>query len=131
MATPTLECLIAEPTLAFELPRDAIVGRLAKLGALQAILLAALAGRTEAPATARDDRLMMVDEAAAMLGVTKDWIYRRAKRLGIAVPLAAGTLRYSRAAIAEVIRNRRMSTVASRRRLRSSARAIDTLGPRL
>jgi hypothetical protein len=48
--------------------------------------------------------LLTVDEAAAKLAVTPEWLYRRGKRLGLAVKLGDGTLRFSNTALEIYIR---------------------------
>ncbi|MGH7547591.1 MAG: helix-turn-helix transcriptional regulator, partial [Gemmatimonadales bacterium] len=43
------------------------------------------------------DRLLNVDEAAALLGVTPQWLYRHAKELPFTCSLSRKCLRFSRA----------------------------------
>jgi len=50
-----------------------------------------------------EDKLLTADQAAAMLGVTKGWVYRRGAKLGLAHRLGDGTLRFSRDAIQQFI----------------------------
>jgi len=82
--TPTLDEVADDPTLALELPSTAIAGLLAKCAALQSALAAALLDSRQRSQNAADgeDRLLTVDEAAAKLSVTREWLYRRGKRLG-------------------------------------------------
>jgi predicted DNA-binding transcriptional regulator AlpA len=42
-----------------------------------------------------DDRLLKITEAQQLLSVTRSWLYHHAKRLGLAVKLGDGTLRFS------------------------------------
>jgi predicted DNA-binding transcriptional regulator AlpA len=65
---------------------------------------------------AAGDNLLTVEQAAAKLGVTPEWLYRRGKRLGLAVKLGDGTLRFSQAALDTYIKNQTVSTVPTRRR---------------
>lgn len=77
---------------------------LAELMALEGLVLARLLAGPSTPVT--EDRLLTVEEAAAMLAVSPQWLYRRGKRLGLAVKLGDGTLRYSSATIQRFIRDR-------------------------
>jgi predicted DNA-binding transcriptional regulator AlpA len=42
-----------------------------------------------------DDRLLTIDEAAAMLNTSKDWLYRNWKKLPFVVQLSARQIRFS------------------------------------
>jgi excisionase family DNA binding protein len=74
---------------------------LAQTKSLEGRLLARLLTSDES--TTREanhgDRLLTVTEAAQLLAVTKSYLYHHAKRLGFAVKLGDGTLRFSRARI--------------------------------
>ena len=65
------------------------------------LVVARLDGKAAHP---DDDRLLDVDEAAALLGVTPRWLYRRAKKLPFARRLSKGVLRFSEAGIKTYIR---------------------------
>ncbi len=54
---------------------------------------------TGAPATPDADRLLDVQAAAAVLGVTPRWLYRRATSLPFTKRLSRGVLRFSEAGI--------------------------------
>ncbi len=71
--------------------KDEAVALLAQVAAAQSRLAAVLAGLAE-PST--EDRLLDVDEAAAKLGQTRDWLYRRTRTLPFVVRLD-GSVRYS------------------------------------
>jgi hypothetical protein len=64
--------------------------------------------------------LLTVEDAATRLGVERQWLYRRAKKLGLAVTLSPGTLRISSTALDAFIRGRTASVVPGRRK-----RALD------
>lgn len=85
----------------------------AQQSALAARLLAAPA---PAPQTDAGDQLFTVDEAAARLAVTPEWLYRRGKRLGLAVKLGDGTLRFSSVALNAYIKGQTISPASTRRR---------------
>ncbi|MGH7568173.1 MAG: helix-turn-helix transcriptional regulator [Gemmatimonadales bacterium] len=53
------------------------------------------------------DRLLNVDEAAAVLGVTPQWLYRHAKDLPFTCSLSRKCLRFSRAGILHWLKARR------------------------
>jgi hypothetical protein len=50
------------------------------------------------------------------LAVPPDWLYRQGKRLGIAVKIGDGTLRFSNAAIQKAIAENKISLVPRRGR---------------
>ena len=64
----------------------------AREAALQA--RAALRLRRDTPPALEDDRLLTIDEAAARLAVSKDWLRRRVE-LHFVVKLSDGAIRYS------------------------------------
>jgi predicted DNA-binding transcriptional regulator AlpA len=53
------------------------------------------------------DRLLKIDEAAARLGTSPDWLYRNANRFSFTVRLSARQLRFSARGIDLFIANRR------------------------
>jgi hypothetical protein len=90
-----------------------------KIAAVIAALAARLLSEPEESAPAPEaagDSLLTVEQAAAKLGVTPEWLYRRGKRLGLAVKLGDGTLRFSSVALGLYIKNQTVSTVPTRRR---------------
>ena len=66
-----------------------------------------------------ETRLLTVAEAAAKLSVTREWLYRRGKSLGLAVKLSDGTLRFSSIALDEYINRQTFSPVNRRRRAKT------------
>jgi predicted DNA-binding transcriptional regulator AlpA len=83
--------------------RDEAVALMGLLGAAQTRLAASIAGLALAAA---EDRLLGVDQAAAMLGVDRSWLYRRTRTLPFAVRLD-GKLRFSLLGIQNFITTRR------------------------
>jgi predicted DNA-binding transcriptional regulator AlpA len=77
-------------------------------------LLAQTASQQKSP---ERDQLLGVADAAALLAVSREWLYRRATRLGLAVKLDDGTLRFSTSAIQSFIENKRIGVVRRSRRL--------------
>jgi hypothetical protein len=82
---------------------------------IAARLMAGTSPATKAEPTV-GDQLLTCEQAAAKLAVTPEWLYRRAKRLGLAVKLGDGTLRFSSAALDAYIKGQTVSTVPTRRR---------------
>ena len=76
---------------------EALPGFLAQLAALQsrvaARITAAQLNSMEPPR--REDALLTVNQAAARLGVSRDWLYRRAATLPFTRPLSPRALRFS------------------------------------
>jgi len=83
----TLDELVADPSKATGLPVEAVEALLVKHNAAgQALLGALLAARVNARVVEpAKDRLLSVEEAAARLAVTVDWLYRHAKTLPFTV----------------------------------------------
>ena len=108
-----LALLLADPARAAEVPADAIPALLAQLAAEQARLSAletALAARLAAAAGTNGphDQLLTIDEAAAKLGTTRDWL-RRHPHLPFVVRLSPGQVRYSAKGIERFIAMRMAS----------------------
>src|SRR5262245_46312209 len=113
-ATGDLAPLLADPARAAEVPVDAIPALLAQLAAEQARLSAletALAARLAAAAGTNGpdpDRLLTIEEAAAKLGTTRDWL-RRHPHLPFVVRVSPGQIRYSAKGIERFIATRMAS----------------------
>jgi predicted DNA-binding transcriptional regulator AlpA len=74
----------------------------AECAALLGPLLARLLATDESPvreSNSDGDRLLTIAEVEQLLKVTRSWIYHHSKRLGFAVKLGDGTLRFSHARI--------------------------------
>lgn len=113
----TLEELSREPLRARVLSPETISTLLAQCGAAQGALLAALArSNSDAQAPNQENRLLTVGEAATRLAVKPEWLYRRGKRLGLAVKLGDGTLRFSNQALERYIRENTAEIAIRRRR---------------
>ena len=113
--TLPLAALLADPARAAEVPTDAIPALLAQLAAEQARVSAletALAARLADEAAGTDgphaDQLLTVEEAAAKLGTTRDWL-RRHPHLPFVVRLSPGQVRYSAKGIERFIAMRMAS----------------------
>jgi len=106
-ATDDLEVLLTDPSWVAHVPVHQLSALLAQLASIQTRLAAvesAVAARlrTAEPPQAEPNRLLTADEAAARLGVTKDWLRRRTA-LPFVVKLSEGVVRYSTAGIARFI----------------------------
>ncbi len=98
-----LAALVAAPSRAATVPPEHVPALLGALEQLRVALWARLLeSRGEAPTT---DRLLGVDEAAARLATSPDWL-RRHGELPFVVRLSAGQVRYSEAGIERFIRRR-------------------------
>lgn len=105
---PTLTELAAHPEQAAELPPHAAATLLVQVASLQTILLSRLfVGMSpELRREDSEDRLLLVDEAASMLGMTKDYLYKHADQLPFTVRPAPKQLRFSKLGIQKYIRQR-------------------------
>jgi|HubBroStandDraft_6_1064221.scaffolds.fasta_scaffold217046_2 hypothetical protein len=99
---------------AASIPDDQIPTAIAALAALQTALVARLMTTTSSQEDG--EALLNIEQAARKLCVTEDWLYRRAKKLGLAVKLGDGTLRFSTHAINAYIRQQAIRPAPTRRR---------------
>jgi hypothetical protein len=90
---PTVESIDQVPV--YELP-----GLIAELAALQA--RAAMRLRSDPQPAVEDEPLLTIDEVAARLAVSKDWLRRRPE-LPFVVKLSEGVVRYSSRRLAAYI----------------------------
>jgi predicted DNA-binding transcriptional regulator AlpA len=116
--TSSVAGLVTNPSMASEVPTHripALVAELASeqatLSALQGMLTARLLASQDTPVTAESaDRLLTAEQVAAILGVTKRWVERRARRLPFARRLSAHAVRYSESGLRRWMSNRQMRT---------------------
>jgi predicted DNA-binding transcriptional regulator AlpA len=88
----------------------ALASEQATLSALQAVLSARLlSAREETQRDDTEDRLLRADEVAAVLGVPKRWVQRRARRLPFARLISDHAVRYSAAGLKRWLEHRRAS----------------------
>jgi len=99
---------LTDPSLAATVPPEAVPGVLARVSVLQAALIARL-NVSAPPASPGDvtERLLTAAEAAAILGVTTRWLYRRSRRLPFARRLSRKVLRFSEAGLRKWILSNR------------------------
>jgi excisionase family DNA binding protein len=94
--------LLDAPERALDLPLHEAAAMLVRVGALEAMLRARLASPVPASpcaSPAAEDRLLTTDQAAARLGVTRNWLYRHATKLPFARKLSRKALRFSEAGL--------------------------------
>jgi hypothetical protein len=106
---PTLADIVSHPEKAKILPLHVAADLLAQVASLQPLLLARLFtgfGEDRHPEDPNGDRLLMVGEAASLLGMTKDYLYRHADQLPFTVRPSPKQLRFSKAGIQKYIRQR-------------------------
>lgn len=103
VAIPTLDELLRDPIKAAGLPPEAARAMLCGLAGLLPLLIAQSSRGTDRPNA--EDRLLSVDEAAAILGKTADWLYRRADALPFVVR-EGRLLRFSSSGIQKYIQAR-------------------------
>jgi len=103
---PTLDEIAANPELAKDLSPPVAADLLARLAGVQALLLSRLLtgnGTSTRSESQGEDRLLTVSDGAARLGVSEDWLYRRADKLPFTVRLGTA-LRFSSHGIDRYIR---------------------------
>ena len=100
--TDSLDCVALAPLLVQCKPREG------QCKALEGRIFALLLTERDSHASSPDgDRLLTCDEAAALLSVPRAWLYRRGAKLGLAIRLDRGTLRFSNTAIQNYLRTNR------------------------
>ncbi len=106
-----LAALLTEPSRAAQVTREEAGALLAKLGTLQAALLTVMSRpsvavhrEAERPS---EGRMLDVDEAAALLGVSRRWLYRHSKTLPFTRPISRKIVRYSETGIRKWLATRR------------------------
>src|SRR5262245_5539487 len=87
----------------------ALASEQATLSALQAVLSARLLSARDAAHAEAEDRLLTADQVAAVLGVPKRWVQRRARRLPFARMISDHAVRYSAAGLKRWLEHRRAS----------------------
>jgi hypothetical protein len=86
--------------------RDELLAALARIEAERSLTFAQLLA-LELNRTEPEDRLLTVQEAAPILGVTVDWLYRHADEFRFTVRPGAGQLRFSNLGIQDYLRRER------------------------
>ncbi len=94
---------LEDPTLIDALKRAPLCDLLSQCRALEGRILARLFADQQHATSADGDKLLSVEDAAELLSVTKQFLYRNGRNLNLAVELGPGTLRYSQAAILKYI----------------------------
>ena len=113
---PDLAALLDDSTRAAEVPLSATLPLLHAIRAERSRLHAeaarldavedALVARLATAITDDGDHLLTLDETVHKLRSTQDWVRRNGKRLGIAVTLSDGQVRYSARAVDRLIASR-------------------------
>ena len=102
----SIENLIADPEKVDTLSHEETTGILARIAALQPLLIGRLASLGSDLKESKSDTLLNVEEASERLGVSKDWLYRHAKELPFKKRIGPRQLRFSEAGIEKYIRHR-------------------------
>jgi hypothetical protein len=84
-----------------QIPAESVAPAIARLTSLQAVLVARLIAPTNDscghnPGSDDSDELLTTADAAKLLNVSEDWVYRRADRFPFARRLSRKALRFSK-----------------------------------
>ena len=85
--------------------RNKIITALSRIEAERVSLLAQLIAASLTPDP--EDHLLTIEEAAGILRVTTDWLYRHARKLPFTVRPGAGHVRFSRIGLQEYLKKQR------------------------
>ncbi len=89
-----------------KIPREQIPAVLLEIASIQGALAASLLdGAEQHSAQGNGDKLLEVKEAAAKLGMTEDWLYRKGDKLPFVVRMGRN-IRFSEQGIEKYIRQR-------------------------
>ena len=106
-----IDTLLTDPTKAAEVPCGEAVALLVELATLQVALLRAACRPVEAqhgvPERPNEDQMLDVDATAALLGVTRRWLYRHGRELPFRRRISAKVVRFSRASALRWLATRR------------------------
>jgi predicted DNA-binding transcriptional regulator AlpA len=102
---PSLDSLVADPGLVQTLPCPVIQHILIQITSLLPLLVSQSYRVPTTEKGHQDDRLLSIDEAASILGKTKDWLYRHSDTLPFTVR-EGRLLRFSSNGIQKYIRAR-------------------------
>ncbi len=97
--------LVEDPAKVASVPPTRIPALLSQLSAVQSAMAARLVSADRGEPMSTEDTLLTVDEAAKRLGVSKDWLFRRSRRLPFVIRLGRH-LRFSSRGIERYLRNR-------------------------
>lgn len=105
---PSLSDVLADPSKATQLPREAIAMLLGELEQIKAQLWSRLiVAHTGGESVANNgDNLLDVNQAALKLGMSKDYLYRNAAHLPFTVRVGKKHVRFSEIGIDRFIRQR-------------------------
>ncbi len=104
-----LAAILADPGRVNEVPAEAVPPLMAQCAAVQS----ALAARIDAPQQAvlnpvsESDQWLTVEEASALMKVSKKWLYNRAAKLPFAHRLSPRKLRFSEAGLRRWMQSRK------------------------
>jgi hypothetical protein len=102
----SLDALLADPAQMAALEPAQVSAMLTQLAALQTTLAASLLNHRE-PAEPEPDRMLSLEEAAAVLQQTPEWVRRRARRLSFARRISRKKLLFSEAGLHRWLAGRR------------------------
>src|SRR5512140_3286105 len=102
---PSLDALVSDPGKVQDLPGPVVQHLLVQVTTLLPLLVANAHGIPTTEKSQQEDRLICIEEAAAILGKTKDWLYRHADSLPFTVR-EGRLLRFSNIGIQKYIRAR-------------------------
>jgi hypothetical protein len=104
VSIPSLDEIASDPRLAAGLSPDA--RRVLMLRALAALAACATAAETQYLPVAEPDRVVGIEEAAGMLGMSKDYLYRNWSTLAVGYKDVDGHVKFPLSKIQRYIRSR-------------------------
>lgn len=105
MNRPDLSDVVKDPSRVSDLDPGQIPALIAQLSAVQASMAARLVTAAQDDDNEAENQLLTIEQAAARLGVSKDWLYRRTSKLQFVVRVGRH-VRFSSSGIDRYIRNR-------------------------
>ena len=102
---PTLDDLTIDPSLANGLSSAEAMDMLARLMAVQPVLMIQAVSNMRSVEQGTMDRLLKVDEVAERLNCETDWVYRNTDKLPFTRRLSSKQLRFSEKGLDKYIKN--------------------------
>lgn len=101
---PNLNDIIMNPSKVYDLSAIEAGEMLAEVAGIQTMLMGRVLSGGVDPAVDKEDRLLSLDEAAKVLGMSEDWLYKNGKRLRLLVKVG-GKNKYSSRSLQKYIQS--------------------------
>jgi hypothetical protein len=102
---PNFNDILSNPSRVADLSPVEAGEMLARVAGLQTVLMGRVLSGSNGRSVDNEDRLLSLKEAAKLLGMSEDWVYKNGKRLGLLVKIG-GKNKYSYRKIQKYIKHK-------------------------